>query len=237
MELTYADGSTATICSDSHFRTSTGPYLYADYFIGEYYDARKEITGWNEPGYDDKSWHTALPDTQAFCEMTAQDNPPVRIIRSFAPQELLHMPNGELVLDVGENIAGFVSFQVTAPAGTTIMLQHAEVLDKDGNYFHNLYYVNNHQLVTYICKGEKDSNGNLIPESFIPNFSQQGFRYVKITGDYQFKKEDFISIPTDCPQRERAGWTGDTEVFSSTACFNQDTRLFYKKWMTDLRCD
>lgn len=49
-------------------------------------------------------------------------------------------------------------------------------------------------------------------------------------------RDNFLSIPTDCPQRdERLGWTGDTQMFSRTACYNGDMRAFYHKWMRDLR--
>lgn len=47
---------------------------------------------------------------------------------------------------------------------------------------------------------------------------------------------NFLSIPTDCPQRdERLGWSGDTQIFCRTACYNADMRAFYHKWMRDLR--
>jgi len=51
------------------------------------------------------------------------------------------------------------------------------------------------------------------------------------------QKGNFLDVPTDCPQRdERAGWTGDAEVFMKTACLNMDAPGFYTKWLVDL-CD
>jgi alpha-L-rhamnosidase len=51
------------------------------------------------------------------------------------------------------------------------------------------------------------------------------------------EKGNFLDVPTDCPQRdERAGWTGDAEVFMKTACLNLDAPAFYTKWLVDL-CD
>ncbi|MBQ0073281.1 MAG: family 78 glycoside hydrolase catalytic domain [Prevotella sp.] len=50
------------------------------------------------------------------------------------------------------------------------------------------------------------------------------------------QRGNFLSIPTDCPQRdERLGWTGDTQIFSTTALYNSDTKEFYRKWMRDMR--
>jgi len=51
------------------------------------------------------------------------------------------------------------------------------------------------------------------------------------------QRGNFLDVPTDCPQRdERAGWTGDAQVFMKTACFNMDAPGFYTKWLIDL-CD
>lgn len=49
-------------------------------------------------------------------------------------------------------------------------------------------------------------------------------------------KDNFLDVPTDCPQRddERMGWTGDTQVFSGTACYLADTYAFYRKHLYDL---
>ena len=50
------------------------------------------------------------------------------------------------------------------------------------------------------------------------------------------QRGNFLSIPTDCPQRdERLGWTGDTQIFSVTALYNSDSKDFYRKWMGDMR--
>lgn len=47
---------------------------------------------------------------------------------------------------------------------------------------------------------------------------------------------NFISVPTDCPQRnERMGWAGDTHVFCRTATYQADTRLFYRRYLDALR--
>ena len=52
------------------------------------------------------------------------------------------------------------------------------------------------------------------------------------------QRGNFLDIPTDCPQRdERLGWTGDAQVFASTAVYNFNTELFFKKWLKDLAAD
>ena len=50
------------------------------------------------------------------------------------------------------------------------------------------------------------------------------------------QRSNFVSVPTDCPQRdERLGWTADTQVYSMAGLYNGDTRSFYEKWMRDMR--
>ena len=273
LDIVYTDGTKSTICSDKSFNCSTGPIVFSDIFIGEKYDANLELAGWAEFGYDDSSWQEVTEGTDKKCILNPQDNEPVRIVQKIKPRAIFKTPKGETILDVGENVAGFLTLKITAEKGTRITMQHTEVLDKDGNYFHNLMFINNLQMLEYICKGEK-RNGQLIQEEYTPHFSFQGFRFVRLTGDIEFSLDNFevnilstdnrtigsfdcsderlnrlqknivnsqtanfISIPTDCPQRERDGWTGDIQAFSPTACFNQDSRNFLGKWMKDLRLD
>ena len=50
------------------------------------------------------------------------------------------------------------------------------------------------------------------------------------------QRSNFLSVPTDCPQRdERQGWTADTQVYSMAGLYNTDTRMFYEKFMRDMR--
>lgn len=49
------------------------------------------------------------------------------------------------------------------------------------------------------------------------------------------QKSNFVDIPTDCPQREKSGWTGDAQVFAETATYLADTAAFYRKWLRDVR--
>jgi alpha-L-rhamnosidase len=49
------------------------------------------------------------------------------------------------------------------------------------------------------------------------------------------EKGNFVDIPTDCPQREKAGWTGDAQVFAKIATYLADTAAFFRKWLKDVR--
>ncbi len=51
------------------------------------------------------------------------------------------------------------------------------------------------------------------------------------------QRGNFLSVPTDCPQRERVGWTGDIQVFTRAATNNMDVFAFLRRWLRNLRAD
>ena len=57
LDVEYEDGTTESLATDGSWRCSTGPILYSDLLMGESYDARREMPGWAEPGFDDSGWY------------------------------------------------------------------------------------------------------------------------------------------------------------------------------------
>ncbi len=263
LEIKSVTGVTQVISSDEKFRSGYGAERYADLFIGEKYDANEELFGWSEHCFDDGAWKGVRYADFDNSNLRAQVGDGVRISRRFPAKEILITPKGETVVDLGENIAGFVRMSVRAEKGTCITLEHSEVLDKNGNFLKNIQGRNKDQTDVYVCKGNNDV--------FEPRFTFHGFRYVKVSGlpkgaevsfegveitsvmsgDSSFETSDerinalhrnivrsetanMISIPTDCPQRERAGWTGDLQVFFNTAAFNKDVNVFLMRWLQDV---
>lgn len=268
IEVTYSDGSKEVFKTDENWKSSTGPILASDIYNGEIYDARLEKTGWAESGYDDSDWSMVKTANHNKDNLVAPEAPPVRKIQELKPLEILQTPEGDTVVDFGQNLVGWVQIKVEGPAGTEVVLKHAEVLDKAGSFYtENLRDAA--QTNRYILKGDGE-------ERWEPRFTFQGFRYVKVegfpgeltednftavvvhsdmepTGHFQTsnallnqlqhnivwgQKGNFLDIPTDCPQRdERLGWTGDIQVFASTACYNMDASGFLTKWMRDVEAD
>lgn len=257
LHLTFDTGEQVVIGTDETWQASPSPVLESGIYDGEVYDAR--IPG---PGVD-RTTVRGVRLIEIHSPLQARRSLPVEVIEELKPIAVLHTPADETVLDLGQNLVGWLRFKTSAPAGTRIHLQYGEVLQNGCFYNDNLRTAK--AEYTYIADGT-----NAIVE---PTFTFFGFRYVKITGwvgkldvnDFTGcvvhsrldrtgevetsnpkvnrlfqnalwgQKGNFVDIPTDCPQRdERLGWTGDTMVFSGTACFNLDSAAFFAKYSYDL---
>ncbi len=185
--ITYKDGSQQIVGSDENWKSSTGPVLLSDIYDGETYDARLEQAGWNDAGFNDKNWKSVTALEPPKAKLVATAGPPVKAIEEITPVKVVKTPEGETVLDMGQNMVGWIRFRVTAPAGTTITLRHSEVLDKAGNFYTaNLRAAK--QTIRYTTKGQGI-------ETFEPHFTFQGFRYVAVSGwPGEVKPEDFTGI-------------------------------------------
>lgn len=174
LHVRYVDGSEEVIGTDSSWKASTGPILSSELYHGETYDARLEDQGWFQSGFNDNGWENCTCLDLSFSHLIAQENWPTRVTETIRPVQVFVTPAGDTVLDMGQNMVGRIRFTVEAQEGTVITLEHAEVLDKDGNiYFGNLRKAK--QRVTYMAKGEG-------VETYAPHFTFQGFRYVKVQG-------------------------------------------------------
>jgi alpha-L-rhamnosidase len=170
----YEDGSEEWIATDPTWEAATGPIRMSELYAGELYDARLERAGWSEAGKKAGQWHGTTTVRLGYGQLAAQENDPTRVVETLAPQSVLRTPQGDRVLDMGQNLVGRMVFTLDLPTGAHVRLRHAEVLDKHGNF-----YVGNlrkaKQTVEYIA-GEAGS------VSFAPHFTFQGFRYVQVEG-------------------------------------------------------
>ena len=263
----YEDGSSEIFGTDESWRAGAGAYMYADLFVGEGYDASKEPEGWMEHGYVNDDWKPVLIRDYGYSQLKGRTDEPAACVRIQKPKALFCSPKGELILDVGENISGYISLSGMAKAGTKIKLEHGEVLDKEGNFQHNILGQNKNQTDVYIA----GKDGIF---SYCPKFTFHGFQYVRITGFDEARLEDFtvhvlatdmertgefqcsdprlnqlqenifrsqqgnmLYVPTDCPQREKAGWTGDMQAYAPTAAYLMDVDAFLEKWLANMRLE
>jgi alpha-L-rhamnosidase len=175
LEIDYEDGSSEILCSDASWRgTCAGPLLASDLLMGERYDARREMPGWDEPGFDDRAWAAVTTAERDDVALVAQVGPSVRRIEEVAAAEVSEPAPGVYVFDLGQNITGWVRLRVRGETGTRITLRHAEVLNPDGT----LYTKN---LRTAKCTDEYVLRGGEA-EVYEPHFTYRGFRYAELTG-------------------------------------------------------
>jgi alpha-L-rhamnosidase len=231
ISVEYADGSRATISTSDSWKATTGPILESDIYNGEVYDANRELKGWSQPGYDDSSWKATSRVEVSKEILIAPEGPLVKIVNELEPLSIEKIGEGWLV-DMGQNMVGWIKISAEGAKGDVITLRHAEVLDKEGEmYYENLRTAR--ATNTYHLKG-----GTM--EMFEPHFSFQGFRYVMVSGypgeltadkirgmvihsdmepsgtfvcsdpminQLQHNivwglKGNFLDVPTDCPQRD-----------------------------------
>lgn len=232
IHVTYDDGREQLIATDDTWKTATGPILMSDIYMGETYDARLELPGWSSADYDAADWLGVRLVEHSKDILVASEGPPIRRIEEITPVEILTTPEGDTVFDMGQNMVGRIRLSLRGPSGTVVTLRHAEVLDKDGNFYtDNLRAAK--QTVQYTLKGEG-------LEVYEPRFSFQGFRYVAVNGYpgepslhdltgvvihsdmaptgffetsdellnqlqhniFWGQKGNFLDVPTDCPQRD-----------------------------------
>lgn len=257
LSVEYENGRNEIIRTDTGWSVRRSRTVFNDIWDGETYDA--SVKG-------------AEPVPAAVVDLDKgmlipQEGEIIREQDIFLAKRLIVTPKGERVLDFGQNLTGYIEFDLNAEAGDTVELSCAEILDSDGN-FYNDNYRSAKSKMKYICRAGRNT--------WKPRFTFYGFRYIRLdrapehitidnfravavysdmkrtgyirTSDERLnrlfdnalwsQRDNFLDIPTDCPQRdERMGWTGDAQVFAKTACYNYNAKKFFEKWLGDVRAE
>jgi len=290
-EATYENKEELIFEADESFKTAPSPIWFDDLRCGVFYDARKEIPGWSEPGFDDSCWTGALiaekPRGDAeICEadpiVKAMELPPVSVRKAtlwpygargdMSDIDTEYKPQNTegFLYDFGVNAAGIYRLKIKGTAGQKIEMQFCEYLEADGSPSYsniNFYPDGYSQRDIYICKGGEE-------ECYSPAFTYHGYRYCQVMGitDEQAKPElltylvlnsdlkergsfecsdetanklqemtrrsdlaNFYYFPTDCPHREKNGWTGDAAVSCEHITLNLAAEKSYTEWLRNIR--
>lgn len=185
LEMEYTDGTTEQVVSDTSWKvTSQGPIIANNEFDGEEYDARKELKGWNTAQYDDSAWKTAELMDEPQGKLVAQPNPNLTIQDTVKPIQVIARSDGKYILDMGQNMVGWLNVQLKGKAGKPITLKFAEILNPDTT----LYLANLRSAkVTDVYTPASDA-----AFTWEPSFVYHGFRYVEVDGlDYRPEPSDF----------------------------------------------
>ncbi|MBK9388709.1 MAG: family 78 glycoside hydrolase catalytic domain [Bacteroidetes bacterium] len=265
LEIEYPDGTKESVLSDGSWKINPdGPIRIADNFLGESYDANKEVKDWQSADFNDSSWKNVVAEKNTH-NLVPQINQPVKIIESLEAKSVSKTKKGYYLFDAGENIAGWCNISLEGKPGDLIILRHGELLDEEGElYTENLSAAIQTDTVILGPSGKLQ---------YEPRFTYHGFRYAEVQGLRSTPDKSILSarviasdqprtgyfecsnpmlnqlyknlnrshvsnmhgVPTDCPQRdERCGWMGDVYIFAQTSMFNRDMAAFYDKWMTDI---
>ena len=292
VQIEYAGGGVLSFEADERFRCHESPILFDDLRAGEWYDARREISGWNEPGFDDSAWAAALPAEAPRGECRLADAEPIAVREERAavdvrpgsmgyeprfrpnlpvfPLEGVEGKREGYLYDFGCNDAGVCRLKIRGRKGQKIVLQFAEALDEQGRIdLRTMTFLpaKYNQRDVYVCKGGGE-------EVYTPAFTYHGFRYCLVLGmtkaqaapdalTYLAMSSDlrdngsftcsdatlnalqemtrrsdlsnFYYFPTDCPQREKNGWTADAALSAEQVLLNFRAERSYREWLRNIR--
>src|SRR5829696_4894940 len=266
LEIEFADGYRQIVVTDQEWTAGASAVVANDIYDGQTIDARRMSDAWLRPGFAGEGWTRVHVTDFDQGKLTPYVGPPVRRQDELKPQEIWTSPSGKTLVDFGQNLVGWLRGRVQGPAGTTITLRHAEVLEHDELGVRPLRTAE--AVDRFILSGSEDV--------FEPTFTFHGFRYAQVDdwpgdlspdaltavvlssdleriGEFECSDEllnqlhrnvvwgtrgNFLDVPTDCPQRdERLGWTGDLAAFAPTACFLYDVAGFLRSWLADLAAE
>lgn len=260
LTLTDADGRQEWIESDRQTLWHPGGLLKNNLFLGEVRDLRKEPEGWQDPDADLSGWKPAQPVHAPETLLEEQTCPPDRVIRKLYPI-LIGEHDGRKIYDCRENIAGRVVLSCLGKKGECITVRHAEELAADGTLdFESAGGSDQLQQDHYICDGRIQTLHPLFCWHGFRYFETEGpcevlcaeviHTDVAVTRSFSCSDpvlnwlyEAYIRtqldnyhgcIPSDCPHRERLGYTGDGQLTAETAMLLLDTKELYRKWYQDI---
>ena len=252
LKIEYMDGSTELMISDESWQARKSKITASTIYDGEVYDET----------FEDAAIYPVKLYEKEMAGLTERLSLPVKVKEILKPVNLITSPKGETILDLGQNHSGWFSLKVKEPKGTQVKLYFGEELQEGCFYNTNLRTAK--AEYTYTSDGTEQIirphftfyGYRYVKLEGFTNFSLEDYTGLVLYSDLEEagtletdhplvnrlilnakwgQKSNFLDVPTDCPQRdERLGWTGDAQVFASTACFQMDSYAFYKKYLYDM---
>jgi len=268
--IDYTDGERIVLGSDESWNWAEGPVLKSNIYLGEHYDARREIEGWCKAETADVDWEKAVVAEEGVPPyLLPQLMEPIRTKQVLKADSVWRNPFGKWIFDFGKNVAGIPLLNIEQPEGTHLTIRISEEKKADGSLdFSSLGWIHHGKIFAheYTCKGKGS-------EQWAPRFTYHGFRYAELSGitgnpdlsalslvvvhsdvsltgtfecaDPQINHlhelavrtvlSNLHGIPTDCPDREKCGWLGDTHAYVKMANLNFQMNSFWTKYLEDIR--
>ena len=255
LEILYTDGTSSIVVSDASWKTASSPLLKDGIFTGETYDARLEIDGWNKAGFKDLKWNKAILVRSPTGVLRSQLAPPDKTLRTIVPKFAGKTKDSVYTFQLDETISGWASVSVSGNAGSKLKIRYISEEGEDYGQF-DTYILKGSGIETWepkftwhaFRKIEVTSANVLLDSESIkikdvhtnvqangtfecsnPFLNTINSAYIK-TQNANFHG----SISSDCPHRERLGYTGDGQVIVESSIFSYDMRQFYRKWFNDM---
>ena len=258
-EIRYRDGRVEIIASDRRMQAYEGPYHYAELYMGECYDASRE-------GKRDRPLGIRLMPYDKSV-LRGQNAPHIHIVKEVKLQKIFVSPHGETLLDFGEEMAGKARIAFTAARGTAVRFHYFQQLDRNGNYQLGIHNDYNQMTDTYIpdetgpviyepsfvyrgfryvwaegCLAIDPARTVGLMMSSVERtsgfFECSDSRVNRLSENIRrTAAANYFGIPTDNPDRERAGWTGDSQIFFEAGSFITETKAFFRRWLEMMRLE
>ena len=254
-EVNTEDGKKIVVVTDSTWKTTTGPILHNGVYTGEIYDARLEMPGWDRPGFDDWNWEAAVEVRAPTGKLLGQISPPDRVVRTLRPVSVKKISKNTYRFDLGQILSGWAQLHVSGPQGARLNLRFVE--DSKADYgqrdayilrgggpetweprftWHGFRYVEvEHAPFPLTLENLSGRVVNTdVKEAGLFESSNRLFN--QILKNYKRTQLGNLhgGVPSDCPHRERRGYTGDGQISAPAALYNFDMAALYTKWVADI---
>ena len=253
--IDYEDGSTELITSNEQWRSALSPILYNGLHSGEIYDARLEQKGWNEAGFDDSKWVNAVSVRPPTGILRGQISAPDRVTKTIQPISVTEPDKGVYRFDMGRLFSGWARIKLSGPKGTKIKLRFIEEFGPTYNQtdtyilkgegvevweprftWHAFRYVDVFGSPAKLTLENIDGRVVNTDITKAGAFECSNTLLNKILDNYQWTQLGNVhgGVPSDCPHRERRGYTGDGQISARAAIYNFNMSQFYTKWLNDI---
>lgn len=262
LEVTMPDGTVVRIASDDSWRSHEGPIRSADLFLGERRDFSFDLGSWERAGFDDGAWDAVEVGADDLGKLEGQARPSVAVLGEHDPVRAWANPDGSVTYDFGFVMSGVARVTAEGDRGEEVVVDFAEVLAADATpvftvkgrhkdhrdamvlsgqtdvfqplfTYHAFRYVTTSRPVMSIVAVEL---GSAVGPALRLSSSSEDLDAIQAC-IARTQRSNTVSVLTDNPSREKCAFTGDDQLFASTALYNADLAAFLGDWLRDCRLE